>query len=150
MQTLRTNGGQICWFWWMLESVTKCQGYFLAQWGCQCLFISNVHNWGIRKYTSDFIRIPKMCFSTSGSGLSLVSSLICNCKNPHRGHCHLSWRTLCQKKGDFLLTHPMIRVCPEAWVLITLNLVCITSNSPNGHTIIWSDLICNQGSWGVG
>lgn len=149
IRTLRTNGGQIRWFWWVLESVTKCQACFLAQWGWQCLFISDVHNRGIRKYLSYFIRSPKMCFSTPGSGLSLVSSLICNYKNPHHVHCHLSWRAPCQKQGDFLLTQPLIRVCPEAWVLITLNLVCITSNSPNGHTIIWSDLICNQGSRGL-
>lgn len=42
----------------------------------------------------------------------------------------------CQKRGKFFLTLPMIRLCPEARVLITLNLVCITSNGPNGHKII--------------
>lgn len=132
-------------FWLVLESEIKCQTYFTAQLGWQCLIL-NVCHWEIRKYTSDYIRNPKICSSSSASGLSLISYMICTCKNTYNDQCHLSWRAKCQKRGEFLLTLPMIRVCPEAWVLITYNSVRVTSNGPNGHTIIWS-LICNQDSW---
>lgn len=36
---------------------------------------------------------------------------------------------------------------PEAWVLITFNLVCITPKDPNGHKIIWFSLKRNRSSW---
>lgn len=54
---------------------------------------------------------------------------------------------MASEEGWILLTQPVIRLCPEAWVWIVLNLVCITWNCPNGHVIIWSSFVCNQCSW---
>lgn len=88
-QDTETKGGQIsCWL--VLGLVIKCPNYFTAQLGWQCFLISNVCNREIRKYTSDYIRNPKIFCSSSGFGLSPVSYLIYNYKNPHMAQGHSS------------------------------------------------------------
>lgn len=89
-QDTETKGGQISCCWLVLGLVIKCPNYFTAQLGWQCFLISNVCNWEIRKYTSDYIRNPKIFCSSSDFGLSPVSYLIYNQKNPHMAQGHSS------------------------------------------------------------
>lgn len=94
--------------------------------------------WEIRRYTFNYFRNSEISCSGSGSRLTPASYPICNCKKKPLIMTSVARpeEQRCQLRGKFFLILPMIRLFPEARVLITLNLVCITSNGPNGNKII--------------